>query len=241
MIINHSKPGCMDFGANHFMFEKENVEQADILFSVLADQYNVPTKYHYGLFNLDWRRVSSYPLNILENKHKPISYISTCKTLNLRDKEEEFFTKYINHLDPKYDLYKSEEGVIHHLLYSLKDYHYSIVIENSIEPNFFSEKLLYCFYSLTIPFYDGSINLEEYFPVESFIRIDINNPKESIKIIQSILDDSSEYQKRLPALKKARDIFLEKYQLFDRVITELDRFYTHNPNSKRTKQMILPP
>ncbi|MEI6609314.1 MAG: hypothetical protein WCO53_06155, partial [Deltaproteobacteria bacterium] len=54
---------------------------------------------------------------------------------------------------------------------------------------------------------------EDYFPEESFIRIDIDQPERSTEIIkQAIRDDN--WEKRLPALEEARTKILHHYQFF---------------------------
>ena len=46
---------------------------------------------------------------------------------------------------------------------------FSLVIENSIEENFFSEKLLDCLRTYTIPIYFGCKNIGKYFDVRGMI------------------------------------------------------------------------
>ena len=95
----------------------------------------------------------------------------------------------------------------------LLPYRYSLAIENSSIPDYWTEKIADCFLCWTIPIYYGSHNLEEYFPPESFIRIDIANPQEALTKIKSIATDDA-WEKRLPALKAARQLVLDKYQFF---------------------------
>lgn len=52
---------------------------------------------------------------------------------------------------------------------ALKNYMFSIVVENSIENDYFTEKLLDCFLTGTIPIYCGTKNLNKYFDVEGVI------------------------------------------------------------------------
>lgn len=95
----------------------------------------------------------------------------------------------------------------------LLPYQYSLAIENSSIPDYWTEKIADCFLCWTVPVYYGCTNLEAYFPPESFIRIDIANPQEAIKKIKVIVTDD-DWEKRLPALKAARELVLDKYQFF---------------------------
>ena len=70
----------------------------------------------------------------------------------------------------------------------LAPYKYSLAIENSSGPDYWTEKVADCFLTWTVPIYYGCTNLEEYFPKESFIRIDIGQPEASLKKIREIID-----------------------------------------------------
>ena len=95
----------------------------------------------------------------------------------------------------------------------LAPYNYSLAIENAVIPDYWSGKISDCFLTWTLPIYYGCTNLEDYFPEESFIRIDIENPEEAIEIIVDSLKDDP-WEARLPAIIEARNRVLFRYQLF---------------------------
>ena len=95
----------------------------------------------------------------------------------------------------------------------LAPYAYSLAIENFSGPDYWTEKIADCFLAWTVPIYYGCTNLEKYFPEESFIRIDIDKPEESIRTIKQTLREDS-WGKRVKALTEARDLVLKKYQFF---------------------------
>ena len=92
-------------------------------------------------------------------------------------------------------------------------YKYSLAVENSSCPDYWTEKIADCFLCWTVPIYYGCTNLEEYFPAEAFIRIDITNPQEALIKIKDVIDHD-DWEKRLPALTKARELLLDKHQFF---------------------------
>ena len=98
---------------------------------------------------------------------------------------------------------------------------YVMAIENFSTKDYWTEKFMDAILSWCLPFYWGAPNLEEYFPAESFIRVDISNPKESEARIKSAME-KNEWEKRLPAIAEARDLILNKYQFFP-YITEMIR------------------
>ena len=68
---------------------------------------------------------------------------------------------------------------------SLKDYRYQVVIENNIEPYYYTEKIIDCFAAMTVPIYIGATKIEEFFNSDGIIKI---NPKD-IDNIEKILND----------------------------------------------------
>ena len=95
----------------------------------------------------------------------------------------------------------------------LAAYKYSIAIENTSGPDYWTEKIADCFLTWTVPIYWGCTNLENYFPKESFIRIDVEKHEESLKKIKEIIEND-DWEKRIPALEVARNLVLHKYQIF---------------------------
>jgi hypothetical protein len=92
-------------------------------------------------------------------------------------------------------------------------YKYSLAVENSSCPDYWTEKIADCFLCWTVPIYYGCTNLEEYFPADAFIRIDITRPQEAIVRIREVMNHD-DWEKRLPALKEARHLLLDKHQFF---------------------------
>lgn len=124
---------------------------------------------------------------------------------------------------------------------ALSPYQYSIAIENSILPHYWTEKLADCFLSWTIPVYFGCPNIYDYFPQKSIILIDIRDIKGSLAKIRSILEDD-EWEERIPALREARDRVLNKYQFFPHVSNLLRTGFTDrgNPQSITVQQYTRP-
>jgi len=85
----------------------------------------------------------------------------------------------------------------------LAPYKYSLAIENSSSPDYWTEKIADCFLSWSVPIYYGCTNLEDYFPSDSFIRISIDPPAKGLESVKTILERDN-WEKRIPALKEAR-------------------------------------
>jgi len=106
----------------------------------------------------------------------------------------------------------------------LRDYRYHIAIENFIGEHHWTEKLADPFLGLTLPFYYGCPNAEDYFPHDSFIRIDIHDPAGALEIIRTAIANN-EYEKRLPALIEARRRVMFEHNLFAVAAREIGRLH----------------
>ena len=109
----------------------------------------------------------------------------------------------------------------------LAPYRYSIAIENSSGPDYWTEKVSDCFLAWTVPIYYGCANLEDYFPRESFIQIDIDRPEWSLERIGEIIRND-EWERRIPALKESRNLILYKYQIFPYLSELIGRYAPGN-------------
>jgi len=96
-------------------------------------------------------------------------------------------------------------------------YEYSISIENSSQPNYFTEKINDCFLLWAKPLYWGCPNIGEYFPEGSYELLDLSNPKQIKEYF-----DKTITEKDIELLTEARDLVLNKYNMWDtinRIIT----------------------
>ncbi|MEZ5844930.1 MAG: glycosyltransferase family 10 [Hyphomicrobiaceae bacterium] len=103
-------------------------------------------------------------------------------------------------------------------------YKYHVAIENHIAPHHFTEKLTDPFLGYALPFYAGAPNATDYFPPESFVAIDMFDVESAARAIRKAIDDGL-YEQRLPAIRAARRLVLERYgyfQMLARHIARLD-------------------
>ena len=81
---------------------------------------------------------------------------------------------------------------------ALLDYRYSIVVENAKTNNYFTEKLVDCLITGTIPIYWGCPNIGDFFDTDGMI---IENNLEEVQAVVGTLNEN-EYIKRIEAVKK---------------------------------------
>lgn len=115
-------------------------------------------------------------------------------------------------------------------------YRYSLAIENYSCNDYWTEKIADCFLSWTIPIYWGAKNILSYFPEKSMILINPNDHKRSLQIIRDAME-SDYFYSNLGALAEARDLVLNKYQLFPHVC-QLIKKYELGEGNRRIKSFI---
>jgi hypothetical protein len=204
------------------------------------DEIVTPNASHY-LEGHPWFINKSYDeLVNLEpiKKTKKISLITSNKTetdghkkrldfaYNLKDyfkDEVDLFGRGIQQFDDKWDV--------------LAPYKYSITMENSNYDDYLSEKFYDCHLSYTYPIYYGCPNASKYFFEKSFSRINIDNFDESVKVIESILNDENFYESRLQYIQTERLKVLNEYNLFPLLVSYLKKM---DGNAKPGEITIAP-
>lgn len=73
------------------------------------------------------------------------------------------------------------------------DYQFSIVIENSRQAHYFTEKLIDCLLTKTIPIYYGCPNIAEYFDTRGWVVLETTNIDEFLYKIHHFLPNYQDY------------------------------------------------
>lgn len=98
---------------------------------------------------------------------------------------------------------------------ALEPYRYSIAFENSRYDYYFTEKLTDCFVAETMPFYYGSKIITDFFPAESMVLIDPEDP-DVFKIIKDVAN-SDRWRKNRDAVLEAKRRVLDEHNTFARL------------------------
>jgi hypothetical protein len=123
------------------------------------------------------------------------------------------FTQKLKAAIPELDVFGHGVRPIRDKAEAIDPYRYHIAIENHRCDHHWTEKVSDAFLGWSLPIYYGCTNLKDYFPQDSFVEIDINDLENSAETINRLIE-GNEYEKRLPAIKKARDLVLNQYNLF---------------------------
>ena len=125
-------------------------------------------------------------------KTKLVSMISSGKTLAPGHKLRQEIMKT---LKSKIDLFGREINPIDNKETGLQPYRFSVAVENSRNGCYFTEKILDCFTTRTVPIYWGCPSLDRYFDMDGVITF------ESVDELENIIDNLSE--NRYNKMKKA--------------------------------------
>jgi hypothetical protein len=173
----------------------------------------------------------------IPSKTAAISYVAAKEVWLPRQRKRNALRNFLMRTAPdKVDLFGRGFNYIENKWNAIAPYRYSIAVENSFGNDYWTEKLSECFLSWTVPLYDGCPNLEDYFPADSFIRIDAADHAATLATINQLLQHD-EWERRLPALKEARRRFLERYNLF---ATIAQAVRTYGSNDREPTLMTIP-
>jgi hypothetical protein len=118
-------------------------------------------------------------------KNKNISIVCSNKTYLTGHKLRH---ECINLFKDVIDVYGNGYNAISNKIISLKDYRYQIVIENTKKDFWFTEKLIDCFVTGTVPIYYGCPSIKQFFDINGIITF--NSLEDLNKIIKNLNIDT---------------------------------------------------
>lgn len=100
-------------------------------------------------------------------------------------------------------------------------YQYTLALENSAIPDYFTEKVREVWLGYGFPFYWGCPNLHTYFDADSFVYVDVHDFKTSIEIIEHAIAHDY-FGQRQDLIRASRHKVLYEYHLFPALAALLD-------------------
>lgn len=157
----------------------------------------------------------SFKIMDIPKKYDRISVVtSTHNHLPGHLKRLEFIRKLRKHpISEHIDFFGGGHRPILDKLEALLPYKYHLALENCSIPYYWSEKLADPFLAFCLPIYYGCTNIEDYFPIKSLLRIDIDDFDATIDTLESAIsgDIYSNHQRHII---EARDLVLGRYNIF---------------------------
>jgi hypothetical protein len=103
------------------------------------------------------------------DKNLNISFIASTKHLC---EEHKYRQEMVNKLSNVCDVYGKGRGEIKNKVDGLKNYRFSVCMENYITDLYYTEKILDCFLTGTIPIYWGTRSIEDVFDINGIVFLD---------------------------------------------------------------------
>lgn len=109
-------------------------------------------------------------------------------------------------------------GVAIKVAEALDDYRFSVVLENEISSYYFTEKILNCFASMTIPVYAGATKIGKFFNKDGIIVIDKTAPTDDIVATVKKMCTKEVYEER-------KDAVIDNYNRVQKMLCVDDYIY----------------
>ena len=121
---------------------------------------------------------------------------------------------------------------------ALAGFRYSIAFENYSNAMYFTEKVMDCFLAWSMPIYFGCTQLERFFPVGSFVRLD-PEADDPVGFLKSVIQ-SDVRERNLDLIAEARRRVLYDYNLFNLIATEVETAERERESSlvRRERRLI---
>lgn len=159
------------------------------------------------------------------NKENSIVWITSNQRSSKGHKKRMDFLDNIKNL-PFVNLYGRGINPIQDKWDVLSKSKYAIAYENFQSDYYWTEKIIDCYLSYTMPLYFGCNKIHDFFPKNSFIQIDPND--KHINLFLKEIISSNKWQESLDAITKARELVLNKYQLFPFLSNKIKLFELQN-------------
>jgi hypothetical protein len=199
------EPGV--YHENPWMFK--GLEKYEKVYSPIKRSPNTMLSHGYmgWYFEHNWQFLSQLPV---PEKTRSISCIASGQKQLKGHRLRTGFVDMLRSQKPQIDFFGKGSNYLPDKLDGLLPYRFSIAIENTSAPYYFTEKINDCFLAYTVPLYYGCKNIGKYFPEKSFINLDITDPQKAIRKIEEVIAND-DWEERLNALQEARDLVLNKY------------------------------
>lgn len=146
----------------------------------------------------------------VHDKTKSVSMISSGKSMCVGHLlRNQIATKFKD----KVDMYGRSSRPIESKEEGLNDYRFSFAVENATYKTYFTEKIMDCFATGTIPIYLGSPDIGEHFNMDGVVLL---NDKTDIRLL-----DSDYYYDRMDAIQENYDICMNHKMVDDLIYEEI--------------------
>jgi hypothetical protein len=121
----------------------------------------------------------------------------------------------------------------------LLPYRYSIAIENTVHDDYFTEKILDCWLAGAVPIYYGALNLEKYFPGDSFIRLHSLDFDAFESRVNSGEFSLANFESRKDAVSESRRIVVQQFSMHALISSVIKRGELNPQSHSRDRTSVV--
>ncbi len=174
-------------------------------------------RYLHDHGSLPWHVGRSYDELVnesLPHKSRPLAWVTSNLALHPGHRRRLAFLERLR-AEMHFDLYGRGFTPIPDKWDALAPARYAIAVENRSIPHYWTEKIADAFLAGAMPLYFGATNIDRWFPRESYVWLDIDDPATPRRVAEIVNSDLAE--KNRDALFEARRRVLDEYQFFPRL------------------------
>jgi len=168
-----------EINPNIYEYIKKNYVKFDRILTYKQDLIEMDNRFKYFPNGMCWIKKEDFKIY---EKTKFCSMIASGKNITTGHKLRNEII--VNIRNKPIDIYGRIYNPLEYKLEGLRKYKFQIVVENSRENDYFTEKLIDCFVTGTVPIYWGCNNIGKYFDINGIIIF--NNLQELYQILNTL-------------------------------------------------------
>ena len=184
------------------MFPEKYLETFDVIFTHNQDLLKIDSKFKWVPAQGFWIKEPK-----IYEKTKIISFIASNKNLTEGHKKR---LEWVQKIGDQVDLYGRGFNEIINKEEGLCDYMFSVVIENGFYKSYFTEKIMDCFATGTIPIYLGTPDIGNFFNEDGIIQLS-NEFDVSEEIYYNKMDAIKDNLERVKEMEVLEDFIYKNY------------------------------
>jgi glycosyltransferase involved in cell wall biosynthesis len=203
---------------------KQNADKFDLILTWREDLLKLPNAKFFTSMEISQWNLLPEELNEswfqIYPKSKSLSFIASGKSFS---PGHQFRSECFNFMRQHNaaDFYGRDSNPIKSKLEGLKDYRFSIAMENSSWNGYYTEKILDCFLAGTVPIYYGCKDIADHFDINGILTF--TTLDELVDIVNSL--DDNLYASKLESVNRnfelASDVWLNNDRYFDKYLKPL--------------------
>lgn len=162
--------------------------------------------------NKDFDFLSSLNVESLKKEDKIVWVTSNQRSSKIHNVRMDYLDKISALKLPFVELYGRGINPIDDKWDAMSKAKYAIAYENYKNDYYWTEKIMDCYLSYSMPIYFGCNLIDNFFPKDSYIQLDPND--KHIDLFLKEIVTSKKWENNLDGITKARELVLNEYQLF---------------------------